>query len=376
MLALLSRFDLTLAQAKRVWDESKRRAAFTALTSDDEIIDNPYLIVERDLGGGEDAAVSLEVIDRGLLPDEALASAPRVAEPSRVESAADRRRIRCGLVTVLRDSTQAGDSLLSLEETLSRLPALSAAHPMLITPDWVDGHATFLDGVISRLSVEVKGDVAKNVPALQLVDIKDREEKLAKILRARCTKVIEPPKADWKKLITESIEANGQKIDHRNPRHKAALDEQATALESICSRRLSVLTGGAGTGKTSVVGGLVRCGPLQQEGLLLLAPTGKARARLQGATKAEAMTVAQFLHRLKRYDGARQRPIFIRCKVRPRALPGSANGVSLEQAQYNYADFGTAERCHRNIDYADSYPLSDTTVLYYWRPSYWRRLTS
>ena len=88
-------------------------------------------------------------------------------------------------------------------------------------------------------------------------------------------------------------------------------------------------------------------------------------------------------------------------------MPGSANGVSLEQAQLNYADFGSAERRHRgegrtpfedetrerdwrpldsahdnpeepqrDIDYADSYPLSDTTVLYYWRPSYWRRLTS
>ena len=43
---------------------------------------------------------------------------------------------------------------------------------------------------------------------------------------------------------------------------------------------------------------------------MLLAPTGKARVRLQGATKGEAMTVAQFLNRLKRYDGARQRPLF------------------------------------------------------------------
>ena len=40
-----------------------------------------------------------------------------------------------------------------------------------------------------------------------------------------------------------------QKVDLKNARHKAALDEQAKALEGICSRRLSVLTGGAGTGK-------------------------------------------------------------------------------------------------------------------------------
>ena len=88
-------------------------------------------------------------------------------------------------------------------------------------------------------------------------------------------------------------------------------------------------------------------------------------------------------------------------------MPGSANHVSLEQAQQNFIDFGTAERRNfgggrkpfdgesretewrpldsardnieepqRGTDYGDTYPLNDTTVLYYWRASYWRRLAS
>ena len=88
-------------------------------------------------------------------------------------------------------------------------------------------------------------------------------------------------------------------------------------------------------------------------------------------------------------------------------MPGSANHVSLDEAQHNYADIGVAERRHRGegrtpleldrreagwrpldpgrdnieeprggINYADSYPLADTTVLYYWRDTYWRRLAS
>lgn len=310
LLMLLSRFDFTHAQAKRIWEEGKRRAGFTTITSDAAIIENPYLIAERDLGGGEDSAVSLEVIDHGLLPDEALASAPKVSEPSRVDSPSDRRRVRCALVTVLRNAAVNGDSLLSLEEALGQLPALSPDHPILVSTDWIEGNAEFLEGVIARLGVEGKGDPPKVIPALQLSDVKAREERLAKLLRFRCAKVIEPPKADWRKLIVEAISTSGQQINPNNSRHSAALAEQAEALQRICSRRLSVLTGGAGTGKTSVVGGLVRCEVLQQEGLLLLAPTGKARVRLQGATKGEAMTVAQFLHRLKRYDGARQRPLF------------------------------------------------------------------
>jgi hypothetical protein len=88
-------------------------------------------------------------------------------------------------------------------------------------------------------------------------------------------------------------------------------------------------------------------------------------------------------------------------------LPGSANHVSLEDAQHNYAELGVAERRRRgegrapldierreaawrpldpardNIEepepgraYGDSYPLADTTVLYYWRDTYWRRYAS
>jgi hypothetical protein len=88
-------------------------------------------------------------------------------------------------------------------------------------------------------------------------------------------------------------------------------------------------------------------------------------------------------------------------------MPNAANGVSLIEGQDNFERIGSAERRHtretrapeasdrreegwrpvdptrdnieepqRGIDYADSYPVYDTTVLYYWRPTYWRRSAS
>jgi hypothetical protein len=85
-------------------------------------------------------------------------------------------------------------------------------------------------------------------------------------------------------------------------------------------------------------------------------------------------------------------------------MPGAANHVSLSEAQKNYAAFGAAERRNvgqardpvpgevreeswrplnrardnieqprRGVGYADSYP-EDTTELYYWRATYWRRV--
>lgn len=88
-------------------------------------------------------------------------------------------------------------------------------------------------------------------------------------------------------------------------------------------------------------------------------------------------------------------------------MPGAANVVSLADGQKNFAAFGAAEKRYirdvraptgedehdkgwrmlnpdsdnpeepvRGIPYADSYPERDPTVLYYWRPTYWRRLVS
>lgn len=88
-------------------------------------------------------------------------------------------------------------------------------------------------------------------------------------------------------------------------------------------------------------------------------------------------------------------------------MPGAGNTVSLEEAQRNYQSYGASERRNvgstrapldeeqveegwrpldpqvdnverpsRGVRYADSYPWPDTTVLYYWRRTYWRRMVS
>ena len=119
-----------------------------------------------------------------------------------------------------------------------------------------------------------------------------------------------PWEAPWRDLLIAAIRKTGAEVDLDNPRHVDALEEQEQALERITTHRLGVLVGRAGTGKTSVLGALVSCPEIAKDGVLLLAPTGKARVRLQRATDREASTIAQFLYGLRRYDGARQRVLF------------------------------------------------------------------
>ena len=66
-----------------------------------------------------------------------------------------------------------------------------------------------------------------------------------------------------------------------------------------------MLIGPAGTGKTTLLRMLCSGPGLAEKGLLLLAPTGKARVRLEEQTgmRGAGQTLAQFLIRQQRYDG-------------------------------------------------------------------------
>jgi hypothetical protein len=212
-------------------------------------------------------------------------------------------------VTVLRNAGQQGDSLLTENETLDRIGKLDLGQPCPITADWVTGNIKNLEGEIARFEVAVAED-APPVVCLQLADVLEREQKLARILRKRAEAALEPVKEDWATHLRATIEEQGIEVDLRQRRYADALEEQTKALEQITTRKLSVLAGAAGTGKTTVLGALTKSPRLAKQGILFLAPTGKARVRLAQKTGQESMTVAQFLYHRHRYDGLRQRPLF------------------------------------------------------------------
>ena len=310
LLKLLSRFNLSPTQATRWFDQKERAKATRSAVSDQAILENPYRIVEVDLGDSEDYAVALGVIDRGLFPESTVSAKHPVPKPSGVGSSQDVRRIRAALVTVLRHASDQGDSLLSETETLTRLSKLNLEQNCSVSTDWVKGNLKKLSEEIVRFEALTDPAKGENTVCLQLSELRDRERQLAKILQKRGETKIASLGEDWTKLILQSVKQRGVEVDLKNPRHKEALKEQAQALEQVTTRRLSGLVGRAGTGKTTVLGALTKSRRLQEGGILFLAPTGKARVRVTQKTSASAMTVAQFLYQQDRYDGMRQRPLF------------------------------------------------------------------
>lgn len=311
LLKLLSRLSISPGQAKNWFDQKLRQKVADGDIPDAAIIQNPYVIAERDLGDSKENPISVGMVDRGVLPSDDIAAKHPVPVPSKVESRNDPRRLRGALVTVLREAADRGDSMLSIGEAVQRMSKIDLQHPSDVTDDWFPAQADFLVGVVELLDIVVDPQNSRVIPCVQLSQLKSAEERLKKILEARAGAELPTLGADWKALLVNAINDAGGKFDSANKRHADALGDQADALERITRRRLSVLIGRAGTGKSSALGGLMRCDKLTTGGgILFLAPTGKARVRLSRAAGADAKTVAQFLYELKRYDGARQRPLF------------------------------------------------------------------
>jgi exodeoxyribonuclease V alpha subunit len=78
--------------------------------------------------------------------------------------------------------------------------------------------------------------------------------------------------------------------------------EQAAAIDAACRRSLTVITGGPGTGKTALIGGIVRAwraAGIAPDAIAIAAPTGKAANRIAEMLAADPSAPAPgTLHRL------------------------------------------------------------------------------
>ena len=310
LLTLLSRFNLTAAQATRWFNSTgKRNSSIKLPVTDAEIIANPYLISELDLGDGKELPISIGVIDRGMLPADTVRAQHPVPSESALMSSGDPRRVRAVLVHVLTKAAEQGDSLLSVNEALQMAASLDLAEDCPVKLDWINANKGFLAGTVEVVEIPSKVPGTASTMSIQLGYLKDCEEYLRKVLNVRASRPLPSLSAPWEELIKTAIQESSGSFNENNPRHVLALKEQTESLERVTTRKLSVLVGKAGTGKTSAMGGLLRCERLRTDGILLLAPTGKARVRLGRAAGASAKTIAQFLYGLGRYDGLRQRPL-------------------------------------------------------------------
>jgi len=101
------------------------------------------------------------------------------------------------------------------------------------------------------------------------------------------------------KRLLMSMDPAGKKLARIPAQaHSKFSDEQLAAVDAVSRSALSIVTGGPGVGKTTVVSEIVRRAKAARLTIVLAAPTGKASKRLSEATNCSASTI----HRLLKWD--------------------------------------------------------------------------
>jgi hypothetical protein len=292
LLKLLSRFEIHRDQAERFYVEEERIKA-RIKCKDSELLANPYLLYELDLFS--DDPVSIETIDRGMFPHGIVREKFPLPEPSALNEAVDWRRVRALMVSILEEAARNGDTLLPEPTVIQRVRDLVVDPGCPVDRD-------LLNVVVSKLS-----------PAITTTDFKDggrgyqlaRLARMGEIIRTAVERRFAGKRhifvCDWRKLLNEELKTSGIK-ETVNEDEERARQEKSAALRELAESRLSVLVGPAGTGKTTLLSVLCNHPDIKREGVLLLAPTGKARVQMQVKTGIAAQTVAQFLRLHDRYD--------------------------------------------------------------------------
>jgi ATP-dependent exoDNAse (exonuclease V) alpha subunit len=299
-LHLLSRFDLSIEQTTFLFVEEEREA-LGIHRKDEEYIANPYLIYE-DLRFTT-TPVALSTIDLGLF----LKNPPEHLVPDQLvyDDPFEIHRIRAITIQQLEYAALQGHTLLPRKEIIKKIRELSLSPACAINSDYYELAEECFEGSI------VLEEMKDGEKAYQLQRFSETRKIISQKINDRVNGKRLPLTADWQSLLDKALapftkgEPDIQELNARK--------EKAAALKEIAEARFSVLIGPAGTGKTTLLTILAGQKEVENNGVLLLAPTGKARVRMEEVAKnlqVTAKTLAQFLSGYDRYNGEIQQYVF------------------------------------------------------------------
>ena len=182
-------------------------------------------------------------------------------------------RARAGILYILQTMSEEGHCFCPREDLIP------AAEQMLEIPGEILKEA-ILHGVADRTLVDERGNV-------YLSPLYYAETGVAAVLeRLMRTRVAHPP-IQLDKAVSWAEGRMGIGF----------AQAQRSALEMALSQKVSIITGGPGVGKTTIVRALVDIYNIRKLELCLAAPTGRAAKRMEESTRMPAKT----LHRLLKY---------------------------------------------------------------------------
>lgn len=227
----------------------------------DVIRENPYRLAKEVRGIGFVTADAI-ARDLGVPPDS----------PQRIEA---------GLRHVVQEMTAKGHCGVPQDTAASKAAGLMALPP--------DSFAPVLDAMLASSEPDlVRDTIPPDVTCLFPIRLHRAERDIAKELLSLARRPSLWPGAtqqDMTALVQQTERSAGVVL----------AEAQRAAVIRALSSRVSVLTGGPGTGKTSTLKILLAALHARRLRVKLAAPTGKAAKRMREATGYEAQTIARLI---------------------------------------------------------------------------------
>ncbi len=310
ILETLSRFHIRAGQMKSIIDERRENVSITASIA--EMQENPYIIFEQYIGYDCEDTIPLYKIENGILPSPEY-GIEALFDPGATE------RLRAFCVDEL--NRIAAHSFGKAEAVLQ---AVNARLDRL--PKW------------KQYTFKMQNfNVDRDVLDKALVQRRDEEDTLylykretyedERTVERTLRDLADRPDIRLKMAITPEtfktrLRKRGSLLEERAPeQYEEILDHQAEICMKLFTKPLCVLSGAAGTGKTTVIKAILdnieRAHGIGAS-FLLMAPTGKATERIKMQTGKQALTIHSYLARngwinanftLKRRGGQRSQDV-------------------------------------------------------------------
>ena len=286
LLSVLPRFDLSKQQIINIMHDKRKDNCIYA--SIEDICQNPYLISEQYSGDDSNDIISFNKIDNGILPS------PETGL-SYLFDINSKERFRALCINTLKRISE--HSFISENIILNDINGLLKNYPDSKKCEFKSKYFEVDRLFLSELLYIRERDNSKYIYLKETWEDERSIEKIIKEMGQRGDIKLKVPIT--KKFFIDSLYKSNSPIALKSEeKYKNAIEKQAEVCCSIFNKPLCVVSGAAGTGKTTIVKSLIEGIEKvngQGSSVLLLAPTGKAAQRIREKTERDSSTIHSFI---------------------------------------------------------------------------------